>query len=111
MPSANESLRSYETIAFDVLSTPGVSENAIGYSASAISFQIDVTGVGTNVVIRFEGSLTGVNYYALSTDGDTVITADGTYGYLLNAPGRFVRIRFVGSTGGTPSITTYAQAI
>jgi hypothetical protein len=111
MPSATESLRSYEPIAFDVLSAPGVSENAIGYSASAISFQVEVTGIGTNVVIRLEGSLTGVNYYNLSTDGDIVITANGTYGYLLNAPGRFVRVRFVASTNGSPSVTTYAQAI
>jgi hypothetical protein len=111
MPSSDEKLQGYQTITFDTLTAPGVSENAIGYSASAITFQVDATGIGTNAIIRFEGSLTGINYYNLSTDGDIVITANGTYGYLLNAPGPYIRVRFVSNLGGTPSITTYAQAI
>ena len=111
MPSTDEWLRGYETITFDTLTSPGVSENAIGYSATAITFQVEVTGIGTNVIIRLEGSLTGTNYYNLNTDGDITLTANGTYGYLLNAPGRYVRVRFVSNLGGTPSITTYAQAI
>jgi len=111
MPSANERLQSYETITFDTLTSAGISESALGYSATAITFQVEVTGIGTNVVIRLEGSLTGTNYYNLNTDGDITLTANGTYGYLLNAPGHYVRVRFVSSLGGTPSVTTYAQAI
>jgi hypothetical protein len=111
MPSADERLQGYETITFDTLTSPGVSENAIGYSATAITFQVEATGIGTNAIIRLEGSLTGTNYYDLNTDGDITITADGVYGYLLNAPGRYVRVRFISNLGGTPSITTYAQAI
>ena len=111
MPSANEKLQSYETITFDTLTSPGISESAIGYSASAISFQVEVSGIGTNVIIRLEGSLTGVNYYNLNTNGDITLTANGTYGYFLNAPGRFVRVRLVSYLNGAPSITTYAEAI
>ena len=111
MPSADEYLRGYQTITFDSLTSPGVSESAIGYSASAISFQVEVTGIGTNVIIRLEGSLTGVNYYNLNTNGDITLTANGTYGYFLNAPGKYARIRLVSYLGGAPSITTYAEAI
>jgi hypothetical protein len=111
MPSAEERLQNYAAITFDTLTSPSVSENAIGYSATAITFQVEATGIGTNAIIRLEGSLTGTNYYNLNTDGDITLTANGTYGYLLNAPGRYVRVRFVSSLGGTPSITTYAQAI
>ena len=111
MPSADEYLRGYQTITFDTLTSPGVSESTIGYSASAISFQVEVTGIGTNVIIRLEGSLTGVNYYNLNTNGDIILTANGTYGYFLNAPGKYARIRLVSYLGGAPSITTYAEAI
>lgn len=107
----NENFKGYETLVFDTLTAPGTTENAIGYAASAISFQIEVTGIGANVVIRLEGSLTGVNYYNLNTFGDITLTANGTYGYLLDAPGHYARIRLVSYTGGTPTITSYAQAI
>lgn len=111
MPSENERLHGYQTVTFDTLTAPGTSESALGYSASAISFQVEATGIGTNAVIRLEGSLTGVNYYNLNTNGDITLTANGTYGYFLNAPGRYVRVRLVSYLGGTPSITTYAEAI
>jgi hypothetical protein len=110
MPSSDENLQSYKTLTFDTLTAVGVSENAIGYSANTILFQLEVSGIGTSITIRLEGSLTGVNYYNLNTNGDIVITANGTYGYLLPAPGPFVRVRLVSYNGGTPSITTYAQA-
>jgi hypothetical protein len=111
MPSADEHIRGNETLAFDVLTSPGVSESAIGYAATAISFQVEVSGIGTSVVIRLEGSLTGVNYYNLNTNGDITLTTNGTYGFFLNAPGRYARVRLVSINGGTPSIATYAEAI
>jgi len=110
MPTADENLQSYKTLVFDPLTAVGVSENAIGYSANTILFQVEVSGIGTNVVIRFEGSLTGANYYNINTNGDITIVANGTYGYLLPAPGPFVRVRLVSYSGGTPTITSYAQA-
>jgi hypothetical protein len=82
--------------------TPGVN----------ITFQITVTGIGTNVVIRFEGSLDGIGYFPLydATQTDTTLTANGVYGYTVYAPVMYVRTRLVSLSGGTPSIATLVGA-
>ena len=69
----------------------------------SMSFQVTVADVGTNVVVRFEGSLDGVGYFNLSSTGDYTITANGVSGYFLRAPVRFVRFRLVSLSGGTPT--------
>lgn len=72
-----------------------------------MTFQVTVSGIGTNVVMRFEGSLDGSNFFNLnSTNVDTTITANGTYGYaLMGCPVQYTRFRLVSLTGGTPSVT------
>jgi hypothetical protein len=72
-----------------------------------MTFQITVSNIGTNVVIRFEGSLEGSNYFNLdSANADTTITANGTYGYALSGcPVKYIRLRLVSLSGGTPSVT------
>ena len=40
-------------------------------------FQITVSSIGTNVVVRAEGSLDGTDYFNLGT-GDTTISSNGT---------------------------------
>ena len=73
-----------------------------------LTFQATVSSIGTNVVIRFEGSLDGTNYFNLnSSNSDTTITGNGTYGFSLSGcPVLYVRLRLVSVSGGTPSVAT-----
>lgn len=71
-----------------------------------LTFQVVVSSIGTNVVVAFEGSLDGTNYGRLS-DGvvdSYTISANGTYLYQMRGPVRFVRLRLVSLSGGTPSV-------
>lgn len=71
-----------------------------------LTFQVVVSSIGTNVVVGFEGSLDGTNYGLLSDGVQTsyTITANGTYLYQMRGPVRFVRLRLVSLSGGTPSV-------
>lgn len=76
------------------------------------TFQVMVTGIGTNVVMRFEGSLDGVGYFNLAPGAiDYTITANGVYGYVLYAPVQYVRASLVSASGGTPSVTILVGTI
>jgi hypothetical protein len=70
-----------------------------------VLFQVTVSDVGTNVVIRLEGSVDATNWFNLNAAGDTTLTANGTYGYaLVQTPVVFFRGRLVSLSGGTPSV-------
>ena len=86
-----------------VLSATGVSE-AQATRGESMSFQLVVSEIDTNVVVRFEGSLDGENYFNLSSSGDYTLIANGVTGYFLRAPVKFVRFRLVSHTGGAPVI-------
>lgn len=71
-----------------------------------LTFQVVVSSIGTNVVVAFEGSLDGTNYGRLS-DGvvdNYTIAANGVYLYQMRGPVKFVRLRLVSISGGTPSV-------
>jgi hypothetical protein len=109
----DERLTSYQPIDLLTLTAVGVTENGISYSADALTYQVKVTGIGTNVVIRFEGSLDGVDYFNLDQNNvDTTLTANGTTGYCLNGcPINYARLRLVSFSGGTPSVACKLRAI
>jgi hypothetical protein len=71
-----------------------------------IVFQVTVSSIGTNVVLRFEGSLDATNWFNLdSVEADTTLTANGTTAYAVTqAPVPYVRGRLVSLTGGSPSV-------
>jgi hypothetical protein len=74
-------------------------------AGASMAFQVTVAGVGTNVVVRFEGSLDNQDYFNLNAAGtDFTITSNGTTGYFLVAPVKFVRFRLVSISGGTPAV-------
>lgn len=86
------------------LSSAGVTSAQITTGAT-LTFQVTLADVGTNVVIRFEGSLDGTNYFNLNaTNTDTTLLANGTTAYYLMAPVSFARFRLVSITGGTPTV-------
>jgi len=88
------------------LTAAGVTGFANGESADNAVFQVTVSSIGTNVVIRLEGSLDATNWFNLDSNNvDTTITANGTYGYaLVQVPVPYLRGRLVSLSGGTPSV-------
>ncbi len=109
MPFGYDSL--FDTASLESLSAPGVTA-AQKCTGANLSFQVTVAGIGTNVVVRFEGSVDGSNYFNLASNQvDYTITANGTYGYVLFAPVQFVRVRLVSVSGGTPSVATVLGTI
>lgn len=92
--------------ALNTLTAVGVTP-ALETSGTNTTFQVTVSSIGTNVVIRLEGSVNGVGYFNLNeAETDYTITANGTYGYSFGAarPVRFVRLRVVTIPDGTPSV-------
>lgn len=98
-------------LSLGILTAPGVTASGETPGVN-LTFQVTVSNIGTNVVIRFEGSLDGIGYFPLydATQTDTTLTANGVYGYTVYAPVRYVRARLVSLSGGTPSIATLVGA-
>ena len=112
MPTADESLQSKQFVTLDTLTAAGVTENGLSYGAQAITYQVTVATIGTSVVIRFEGSLDGVNYFNLNQENaDYTILTNGTTGYCLSGcPINYARLRLVTVNGGSPSVATVIGA-
>ena len=83
---------------------------ALGPQDSVV-FQIQVATIGTNVVIRLEGSLDATNWFNLDpVEADTTLTANGTTAYAVTqAPVPYVRGRLVSLSGGSPSVVFKAS--
>lgn len=97
---------SFDVTSLTTLTATGVTD-AQKTTGAYLSLQVTVADIGTNVVIRLEGSLDGTSYFNLSeNEVDFTLTANGTYGYVLFAPVQFVRLRLVSISGGTPSVAT-----
>ena len=101
----------FEVTEFTSLTAVGVTSSAQTAGVNLL-FQVTVSNIGTNVVVRFEGSLDDTNFFNLD-DGetDTTITANGTQGFALNGcPVKYVRVRLVSIDGGTPSVAAKVGA-
>lgn len=98
---------SFDTTSLSTLTAAGVTASQ-AVTGADMTFQVTVSSIGTSVVIRFEGSLDGTNFFNLSSSNtDTTLTANGTYGYALSGcPVQYARLRLVSITGGTPSVAT-----
>ena len=102
----------FTTVGLTSLTAAGTTQS-IKVQASEITFQVTVSSIGTNVVVRFEGSLDNTNFFNLDEDAeDTTITANGTTGYSLSGtPVEYVRLRLVSLSGGTPTVATVIGAL
>ena len=112
MPSSDERLQSKQFVTLDTLTAEDVTEIGLSYGAQAITYQVTVATIGTSVVIRFEGSLDGVNYFNLNQENaDYTILTNGTTGYCLSGcPINYARLRLVTINGGSPSVATVIGA-
>ena len=87
------------------LTSAGVTADVPSVGAEDFVVQVNVSSIGTNVVIRIEGTLDGTNYFNCDAGGDTTITANGATAFSLqNAPLQAIRGRLVSVSGGTPSV-------
>tara|TARA_A100001201_G_scaffold28227_2_gene30758 strand:+ start:396 stop:719 length:324 start_codon:yes stop_codon:yes gene_type:complete len=102
----------FTTQALTSLTAAGTT-SSVEVKAAEITFQVTVSSIGTNVVVRFEGSLDNTNFFNLDEDAeDTTITANGTTGYSLSGtPVEYVRLRLVSLSGGTPTVATVIGAL
>ena len=102
----------FTTVGLTSLTAAGTTQS-IKVQASEITFQVTVSSIGTNVVVRFEGSLDNTNFFNLDEDAeDTTITANGTTGFSLSGtPVEYVRLRLVSLSGGTPTVATVIGAL
>ena len=75
-------------------------------SQDNLVFQVTVSSIGTNVVIRLEGSLDATNWFNLDAlEADATLTANGITAYSLSqVPVPYVRGRLVSLSGGSPSV-------
>lgn len=105
-------LADFEVETLTTLTAVGTT-TAIESSGVNVCFQVTVSSISTNVVIRFEASLDNTNFFNLDQSGaDTTITANGTYGFALNGcPVKYLRLRLVSISGGTPSVASKVGAI
>lgn len=99
------------------LTTGGTSTTALRVAdpdvaaCKAFVFQITVSSIGTNVVVRAEGSLDGTNYFNLG-NSDTTITANGTTKLAFSdLPVKYVRATLVSISTGTPSVLFVISAL
>ena len=101
----------YEVTEFTDLTAAGVTSSVLTAGVNLL-FQITVSSIGTNVKFRLEGSLDDTNFFNLDDEEqDITVTADGTYGYCLNGcPTRYVRVRLVSISGGTPTLSSKVGA-
>tara|TARA_Y100000004_G_scaffold155327_1_gene179859 strand:- start:1430 stop:1762 length:333 start_codon:yes stop_codon:yes gene_type:complete len=101
----------YEVTAFADLTAVGVTSSVLTAGVNLL-FQITVSSIGTNVKFRLEGSLDDTNFFNLDDEEqDIQVTADGTYGYCLNGcPTKYVRVRLVSISGGTPTLSSKVGA-
>uniref|UniRef100_A0A6M3KWI4 Uncharacterized protein n=1 Tax=viral metagenome TaxID=1070528 RepID=A0A6M3KWI4_9ZZZZ len=67
-------------------------------------FTVTITGIGTNVVLQFQGSIDGTNWFNIDPrNQDSTFTADGTYYKQWVGEIPYVRVTMISKTGGTPS--------
>jgi hypothetical protein len=68
--------------------------------------QITVASLDTNVVVRFEGSFDGTNWFNMDS-ADLTLTSNGTYAIHSEKLAQYVRGTFVSESGGTAATVTF----
>lgn len=77
------------------------------------TLQLTVSGIGTSLTARLEGSLDGTNWFPMKdeTNSDFVFTANGTQGYTVYGPVLWARLVLVTFVGGTPTLSGLLGAV
>lgn len=96
------------TKTFDTITTPSVTSAQIVVGAINHSYQIKISSMNTNVIVRVEGSMDNLTWFNMDDDLlDTTYTSDGTYNlHKDNFKTYYTRFRFVSELGGTSANIT-----
>lgn len=97
-----------EIVTASALTTPGSTppQSMAGYNMA--TYQVVVSGIGTNVVVRIEGSVNGSGFFNLSpTNADTIITSNGNYGFSFGGKLSAIRFTLVAVNGGSPNVSSF----
>jgi hypothetical protein len=79
-------------------------------AATTFGVQVKVASIGTNVVVRVEGSLDGTNFFNLDA-ADKTLTSNGTYFYnYSDRPLKQIRGNLISISAGTPTVTFVISA-
>jgi hypothetical protein len=88
------------------LTSAGVTADVPSVGAEDFVIAVTTASIGTNVIVRIEGTIDGTNYFNCDYGGDTTITSNSTIAFSIqNAPIQSIRGRLVSVSGGTPSVT------
>jgi hypothetical protein len=81
-------------------------------SCREIVFTVVVATIGTNVVVRYEGTINGLAWFNLdAANADTTFTANGTYAASLSTVNLLAaRVRLVSISTGSPTVTAQIRA-
>lgn len=84
------------------MTAPGASAWIATGKALNHTIALTVANIDTNVVVRIEGTIDGIDAFNLNTSGiDTTLTANGTYGFKYTGSLTGIRVNFVSESGGT----------
>lgn len=84
------------------LTAPGVSAWIPTGKALYHTIAVVVGSINTNVVLRIEGSIDGINAFNLNTaELDTTIAANGARAFRFSGALTHIRVNFVSESGGT----------
>ncbi len=75
-------------------------------SVNRMCAQYLVQHIDTNIIVALQGSLDGTNFFNLDEDGNTTITANGTYSFVLIGTSVFPYTRFTIISCSGDSTTT-----
>lgn len=90
------------------LTAPGSTPARSMTGYNKLTYQVDVANIGTNVVVRVEGNLTGSNFVNLNAQNqDTTLTANGSYLFTFEGKLSVVRFTLVSISSGVPSVTAH----
>ena len=88
------------------LTSAGVTADVPTIGAEDFVIAITTASIGTNVVVRIEGTIDGTNYFNCDSTGDTTVTTNGTTAFSIqDAPLQAIRGRLVSISTGSPSVT------
>jgi hypothetical protein len=88
------------------LTSAGVTADVPSIGAEDFVIAVTTASIGTNVIVRIEGTIDGTNYFNCDYGGDTTVTSNSTVAFSIqNAPIQSIRGRLVSVSGGTPSVT------
>ena len=69
-----------------------------------------VASIGTNVIVRLDGSIDGTNYAPIIAA--KTITTDGSHAYSVSGmPVKWIKPVFISKSGGSPTVTFHLAAL